>query len=101
MGRKAKRISWWIRRRSHLPVILISSGVVALLVLNEETSFEKRRELDERIKGLKAEIEQAEDSARYYKQARKDLLTNAEDLEYVAREQYGLQRPTEDVYIVK
>lgn len=101
MGRKIKRINWWIRRRSHLPVILLATGVVALLVFNEETSLEKADMLDDEIALLDAKIKEARDSTRYYLDARRNLLTNAEDLEYVAREQYGLQLPTEDIYIVK
>lgn len=101
MGRKIKRISWWIRRRSHLPVILLGAGVVSLLVFNEETSTEKADMLNAQIEDLNAQIRQADDSTKYYIEARRQLLTNAEELEHVAREQYGFQLPTEDVYIIK
>lgn len=101
MGRKIKRISWWVRRRSHLPVIILGVGVVSLLVFNEETSNEKAKMLNDRIVELKSQIKEAEDSALYYTEARNQLLTNADELENVAREQYGFQLPTEDVYIVK
>lgn len=101
MGRKLKRINWWIRRRSHLPVLLLAGGVVALLIFNEETSTKKAKVLDARIAELNSQIKQAEDSVQYYVDARQQLLTNSEELEHVAREQYGFQLPTEDVYLVK
>lgn len=101
MGRRLKRINWWIRRRSHLPVILLGAGVVSLLVFNEETSNEKADMLTDRIAELNAEIARADDSTAYYIEAKRALLTNAEALEKVAREQYGFQLPTEDIYIVK
>lgn len=101
MGRKLKRINWWIRRRSHLPVILLAGGVVALLIFNEETSTTKAKMLDTRIAELNAQIKEAEDSAAFYVDARRQLLTDAEELEHVAREQYGFQLPTEDVYIIR
>jgi len=101
MGRKIKRISWWIRRRSHLPVILLGAGVVALLVFNDETSMQKSNELDKQIASLQAQIKTNTDSTKYYREARENLLTNTEDLEHVVREKYGMQRPTEDIYIIK
>lgn len=101
MGRKLKRINWWIRRRSHLPVILLGAGVVALLFFNEETSLDRAHELDAQIRTLKAGIKEANDSTRYYVDARRKLLTDTEDLEFVVREKYGLQRPTEDVYLIR
>lgn len=101
MGRKIKRINWWIRRRSHLPVILLGAGVVSLLFFNDETSSEKTDMLDAKITELNTKIREANDSTKYYINARRQLLTNAEELEHVAREQYGFQLPTEDVYIIK
>lgn len=101
MGRRLKRINWWIRRRSHLPVILLGAGVVCLLVFNEQTSHKKTKELRGQIATLKQEIKEANDSADYYTAAREQLLTDAESLEHVARERYGFQQPTEDVYIIR
>lgn len=101
MGRKIKRISWWIRRRSRLPVIILGAGVVGLLMFNEETSSRKGAELDKQIASLEAQIQQNMDSAEYYKKATNDLMTNTEDLEKAVRENYGMQRPTEDIYIIR
>lgn len=101
MGRRLNRISWWIRRQSYLSVLLVAGAVIVLLFSNEETSMTRSRELDKEITTLKGAIAAARDSAEYYKQARKRLETTTEDLERVARENYGMQRPTEDVYIVK
>lgn len=101
MGRRYSRFNLWLRRQSHLSVLLVAGAVIALLFLNEETSITRSRELDKEIASLKAGIAAAKDSAAYYKTARQRLQTHAEDLEKVARENYGMQRPTEDVYLVK
>lgn len=101
MGRKLARISLWFRRRSQLPVVLVAGVVIALLFLNDETSLTRSRALDKEIDALNAEIAQARDSAAYYEAAFRGLQTNAEDLERVARENYNMQRPTEDVYILE
>ncbi len=72
MGRKINRFSLWVRRQSHIAVIAT----------------------------LNRQINIARDSAEYYRRAREALMTDAEDLEVVARENYNMQRPSEDVYIL-
>ncbi|MCM1006192.1 MAG: hypothetical protein NC402_07855 [Prevotella sp.] len=101
MGRKLERFNLWLRRQSHLSVILVAGAVIVLLFTNEETSMARSQELDKNISGLMSQIQIANDSAEYYKNARQRLLTETEDLEKVARENYGMQRPTEDIYILK
>jgi cell division protein FtsB len=101
MGRRLNRFNLWLRRQSHLSVLLVAGAVIALLFLNEETSMTRSRELDREIAALKAGIQTARDSAEYYRQMRLSLRTRTEDLEKVARENYGMQRPTEDVYLVE
>ncbi len=101
MGRKLKRIIYWWRRRSHLPVLLIGAVVVAVLFLNDETSLATNMRYEKEINKMKAEIKHNLDSAEYYRKKRESMLSGGADLEYAAREQYHLQRPTEDVYLIK
>lgn len=100
MSRTIKRINWWIRRRSHLPVLFLGVGVVLLLVFNEETSIASSRIYDSRIDSLRRAITLACDSADYYTTAREQLFTDPEQLEVVARENYNMQRPIEDIYLI-
>lgn len=90
--RLGKRIPW--------PLILVGGVVILVLSLNEETSATRNYSYMQRIKELKQEIKENEDSAAYYRHKREALLTGTSDLEHVAREQYHMQRPTEDVYII-
>ncbi len=55
----------------------------------------------EEIKSLKRQIRECEDSAEWYRTRREALYISAEDLEHVVREQYHMQRPSEDVYLIK
>ena len=52
------------------------------------------------IKELKEEIQSCKDSAEYYRARRMQLITGTEQLEQIAREEYHMQKPTEDVYII-
>lgn len=91
-SRFGKNIPW--------PLILVGGVVILVLSLNEETSATRNYSYMQEIKELKREIKDNEDSAAYYRRKREALLTGTSDLEHVAREQYHMQRPTEDVYII-
>lgn len=90
-----------MRRKSHLPVIIIGTLVVMLLFFNEETSVKLNMEYQNRINELQREIKLNEDSAAYYRARREAIETGKADLEHVAREQFHMQRPTEDVFLVR
>lgn len=96
-----KKANFWVRRRSNIPVLLIGSIVVLLLFLNEDASVSLNMEYERQINEIKAEIKLNKDSAAFYRSRRESILQGTADLEYLAREQYHMQRPTEDVYIIK
>lgn len=101
MSKKIKKLNFWVRRRSHIAVIAIGSLVIAMLMLNEDASWEHNMEYQEQIKGLNKQIQLCRDSAEYYRQQRQQLLTGTEELEQLAREEYRMQKATEDVYIIR
>lgn len=101
MGKKIKKLSFWMRRKSHLPVIIVGSLLVLLLFFNEETSVKLNMEYQNQINELQRQIRLNDDSAEYYRQRRHAIETGQADLEQVAREQFHMQRPTEDIYLIK
>lgn len=96
-----RKVSFWIRRRSYLPVLLIGTLVITLLFFNEDASISLNLEYEREINRLKNEIKECGDSAAYYRAKREALLTDKEALEHLAREQYRMQRLSEDVYLIK
>lgn len=100
MGKKIKKANFWVRRRAHLPLIAVGAVVILFLFFNEETSLSLNMKYENQIKELKSQIKLSNDSAAYYRQKRRNLLSGTEDLERIAREQYNMQRAQEDVYIV-
>lgn len=101
MSKKIKELNFWVRRRSHLAVIAIGSLVIALLFLNEDASWEHNMEYQEQIKALNEQIKICNDSAAYYRRQREQLLTGTEELEQIAREEYRMQKATEDIFVIK
>lgn len=101
MSKKIKKLNFWVRRRSHIAVIAIGGLVIALLFLNEDASWEHNMQYQEQIKALTEEIKSCNDSAEYYREQREKLLTGTEELEQIAREEFRMQKATEDIYIIK
>lgn len=94
-------MNFWMRRRSHIAVIAIGTLVIALLFLNEDASWEHNMEYQSQIKALNEKIKECNDSAQYYQDRRENLLNGTDQLEQIAREEYRMQKPTEDVYVIK
>lgn len=101
MSGKIKKLNFWVRRRSHIALFLILGMVVLLLFFNEETSYKLNMEYQEQINALQREIKICEDSAAYYRARREALVTGTDDLEHIAREEYHMQKATEDVFVLK
>lgn len=101
MGARIKKMSFWLRRKSHLPLVLIGSLVVLVLFFNDETSLALNMKYEKEINNLSLQIKECRDSAAFYRQQREAILHDSEDLEHLARERFHMQRPTEDVFILK
>jgi len=98
---KLKKLNFFVRRRSHIAVIAIGTLVITLLFVNEDASWQHNMEYQEQIKALNEQIKVCRDSAEYYRRQREQLLTGTEELEQIAREEYRMQKATEDVYIIR
>lgn len=99
--KRLKMFSLWLRRRSQLPLIAVGSLVVMLLLFNDDTSVALNMEYERQVNALKLEIRECRDSAAYFRSRRLAIERGGVDLEHIAREQYHMQRPTEDVFILK
>lgn len=56
---------------------------------------------DRQIDSLKLAIRSISDSLRYYQDLERRLNTDPEEMEQVVRENYHMQRPDEDVFVVQ
>lgn len=99
MAENKEKKGFWRRRRGAIPFIVIATVIVAVLILNEETSVKTNMEYEAQINELKAEIKHNRDSAEYYRRHRIAIERGDDDLERLARERYHMQKPTEDVFV--
>lgn len=99
--KKKKNIFFrWIPRWMSFPLVIIAVFLV-IMIFYGDNSYLKSKEYSEKIDELNKEIQANKDSAMYYKQKSHELSTDRETLEKIAREQYGMKRDNEDVYITE
>lgn len=101
MGKRIKRFRLWFTNHIPVPLLLIGTVVVVILCMNEDVSLTRNYSYQQEIVSLKKEIKQNRDSAAYYKEKSRELTNSPEDLEHIAREQYHMQKPDEEIYILQ
>ena len=82
----------------NVPLLIIVVSAVVILFVQENNIFVIQRYNNE-IRELKHEIARVQDTTEYYKRKTLELNTSREELERISREQYRMQRESEDVFI--
>lgn len=90
----------WIPQWLNIPLLIFIAFIVTLLFFGDN-NYMRINNYRRQIDGLKAEIKANEDTAALYNAKVKELNTDRESLEKIAREQYGMKRTNEDVYITR
>lgn len=97
---KIRNLLGWGRRYISFTLLIVVAYLAFLLFFNEN-SMMRSIDLDRTIDSLRTEIRVNKDSLEYYKALNNRLSTSPEEMERVAREQYNMNRPDEDVYVFK
>lgn len=74
---------------------------MGILLLNDDASFSQSVVYEQEIVRLKQAIRECNDSAEFYRSRRLAIERGDDALEFIAREQYHMKRPTEDVFILE
>lgn len=90
----------WVSSIVTLPK-LVFVGFICSLIFFGDNSCMRKLEYNDQIKDLKAQIKANQDSTRIYEAKVRELNTDRETLEKIAREQYGMKRVNEEVYITE
>lgn len=88
----------WVPKWLSISFVVFVAFLVYMLFLGEN-NYLKINEYKKEINALKAEIKANEDSAAAYDAKVKELHTDRQSLERIAREKYGMKRANEDVYV--
>lgn len=90
----------WCKNYIRIPFIA-GIGIMIFITFFNENNVMKYYEYDSEIERLRKEIKQNEDTMNYYRDLNNRLSTDRTTLERIVREQYHMQRPDEDVYLIK
>lgn len=93
----ASTIDWL--RKFMSPVTIVCLLVLAYIVFGGETTVFNSIDYDRTIDSLRAELEANEDTMLYYQDLNRRLASDRDLMEQVVREQYGMKRASEDVFI--
>ena len=98
---KQKFISFAQKLRRHKQLKYIIAVVIFLLIIGlfDENSLIKRASYDREIYNLKSEIKKYKDEYETSTQKLQELSDNPENLERIARENYLMKKPDEDIYV--
>ncbi|MBP3537115.1 MAG: septum formation initiator family protein [Muribaculaceae bacterium] len=88
----------WLKRYLSLPTLLCIGALCYIIFSGDSTVF-RTIDYDHQIDSLKAELAAQRDTMEYYRDLNRRLSSDPELMEQVVREQYGMKRATEDVYI--
>lgn len=90
----------WCKRYISVSALVIAGALVYVLFFNDN-SILNHYQYEGAIDDLKAEIKVNRDSLEYYREMNSRLDTDREAMEQIVREQYHMQRPNEDIYLVE
>lgn len=79
-------------------VVVVAFGVY--ITLFSDYNYFRSMEYNARIKDLKAQIKECDDSTAVYRERLRLLESDHETLERIVREEYLMKRENEDLYIV-
>jgi cell division protein FtsB len=94
----SKLITVWKYIRQHKYLITIAAFLVIIVFLDENSLIQRQKHQQE-ISTLKAEIERYRQQFEEDTRKLKELTSNPEAMEKIAREKYLMKRPNEDVFI--
>lgn len=87
----------WIPRWVSISLVVFIAFLGWMLFFGEYNMFESYT-LSSQKNELNAEIQAMQDSAIFYDKKVNELNTDRENLERIAREQYGMRRVNEEIY---
>lgn len=93
--------TWHWLRRFLSPWTLLCLAVVGFLLFTGDNSVFDSIDRQHTIDSLRSEIEANRDTMLYYRELNSRLTTDRALMEQVVREQYGMKKAGEDVYVFK
>lgn len=95
-----ERFSFWQWLRRYVSVwTVVCIGVMLFVLFYGDHSVLHSIDYDNTIDSLRAELQANRDTTEYYRRLNERLKSDPELMEQVVREQYGMKKANEEVYI--
>lgn len=89
----------WLRRYAAIPT-LVCVALAVYIIFFGENSINQRIAYQHSIDSLTECLRLQQDSLEYYRDLNRRITTDPELMEQVVREQYNMNRPHEDVFLI-
>lgn len=99
MSPRFEKFIKWCRRYISVTLVAVLATTVFVLFLNDN-SVMRTYEYRQDITRLEQEIKNCRDTLLHYRELNTSLETDRASMEKIVRENYHMQRPTEDVYLI-
>ncbi|MDO4320785.1 MAG: hypothetical protein Q4C34_09450 [Bacteroidales bacterium] len=96
----ARQKKSWIRRYLAIPTV-VGLGLIIYMAFWGENSVQKRIAYQQVIDSLSECLRVQQDSLAYYRDLNRRISTDPALMEQVVREQYNMNRPHEDVFVIE
>ena len=90
----------FIRHRLSIGKLFLAVFVIFIIFIDENSCIQ-RIKYDNEINRLRQEIAAQNDTTDYYNRRIEELKSNKSVVEQIAREQYLMSKPNEDIYIIE
>ena len=95
-----KKILEFVRKHFSLGKAFLVVFVIFILFIDENSCIQRVR-YDRQINNLRQQIAAQNDTTDYYNRQIERLKTDKNVIEQIAREQYYMSKPSEDIYIIE
>lgn len=100
MSQRFNEFAGWCRRYINVGFIVMVSVLVYIMFFSDNSVIDYNRYQAE-VDDLKIKIMECNDSIEYYENLNRSLSTDPATMERIVREEYHMQRPNEDIYLVE
>lgn len=91
----------FIRNRISVGKLFLAIFIIFIIFIDENKFRIQRIKYDAEINDLRKQIAAQNDTTEYYNRRIEELKTDKNIIEQVAREQYLMSKPNEDIYLIE
>ena len=100
MKLEKNKVFSFIRNRISVGKLFLAIFIIFIIFIDENSCIQ-RIKYDAEINDLRKQIAAQNDTTEYYNRRIEELKTDKNIIEQVAREQYLMSKPNEDIYLIE